>query len=124
MDKQSKNISINIEKSATPNEDKSINSTIDNNSLRNGKEDIVIAPSIFVILAALFGVICSIITGFVVTKSFKETYADAFVLRYNVQIAIDDIKYAVADDTLSDEEKLISIKSSAEVLEEEITGEK
>lgn len=84
----------------------------------------VINLNIIILAVAILCVICSIATAISMSSKFEETYSNAFIPRYNVQVAIDDIKTAVDDDNLTEAERLETIRSSIEVLEEEITNEK
>lgn len=87
-------------------------------------KDKVISNSIIAIALALFGVICAIAGSMLVTSSFKQTYNEMFVPKYNVEIAIDDMQYVIFDDDMSDSEKLSAIEDSINTLEEELIGEK
>lgn len=55
--------------------------------------------------------------------AFQETYGDALVPRRNVELTIDDVKYAIDTEDMSDAERLEYIRASIETLEEEIKGE-
>lgn len=68
-----------------------------------------------VILLAVFIAGCNISLN-----SFEKTYGNALVPRKNVEITIDDIKYAIDTEEMSDSERIKYIRSSIETLEAEI----
>lgn len=72
------------------------------------------------ILVFIGFIVCVILGCAITTNSFKTTYGDAFVPRYNVQVTINDIMDIVDDDELTEEAKIESIKDSIEVLDSEI----
>lgn len=71
------------------------------------------------LLFAIVLVVVFIVGCKMTMDSFQANYGDALVPRYNVEVTIDDIKAILESDT-SDAEKLDSILSEIEVLEEEI----
>lgn len=76
----------------------------------------------FILLAVILLVV--FILGCKITlDSFEKNYGDMFIPRKNVEVTIDDIKYAVDANDMTDAERIEYIRSSIDTLEAEIKVE-